>query len=719
MHEEEPATNLQTCDEAIMSDEEEKVELPLEDKEEPKLRRQARNYSRQDLELFDLLDRPVWVFDIERKAMWWANHASLGLWKADTREQLLARDFTDMSEATARQTQEYLVQFRQGLRVSDSWTFYPNGEGPKTCLITMSGMYVEDGRLVMLVEGEMLKAQETIGESAMRAVEMLRHLPVPVSQFDASGHVMDQNPESLHVFGGCNQDAGSGDGNCMTGCCGLLERFVDKELGKRVLDQVVQEGIDFNDEIQQHTKQGIRWFAIKLRRTKDHVNGLPVVLYSARDITALMEAKNNIIACVSAKNDADQANKAKSEFVAVISHEIRTPLHQVLGFLELMSGTNLNTQQTEYVSLMENSASALMSVINDLLDYTKLEAGKMKMEKIPFDVGAVARESLAVICAKTEAKGLSLSSNLDGRIPPLVGDPNRLRQVLLNFFQNAVKFTHEGGITLSLSRLPDDECGRVVLRFVVADTGIGISPEHHRLIFNKYQQAEPSVARHYGGTGLGLAICKIIAETLGGSIGVDSIVGQGSKFWFQIPYETATNKRTIPITPDQREQAPALHILVAEDNKINQKLLVAMLKRLGHSSTVAENGLQAVEAVQKNSYDLILMDVQMPEMDGMEATQIIRRNGWTEDVLPVLGLTADFRTTDLSKYQEIGMNDCIGKPIRINDLRAYLKKAVGSSYHHQKKCGGSRTPSLRGIPSSLFAKNIHISLEELYSKQRK
>jgi signal transduction histidine kinase/ActR/RegA family two-component response regulator len=669
-----------------VSDKEEKVKMQLLDnKEEPKLRRQARNYSREDLEPFDLLDHPVWVFDIAKKSMWWTNQAALTVWNADSREQLLARDFTDMSEASERRLQENLVQFGKGSRVVDSWTFYPNhGHHPVTVYCTMSGMYVEDGRLVMLVEGELMKAQETIDESALRGVEMLRHLPVPVGQFDASGQSMDQNPESLHVFGGCNHNAGSGDdnpdGKFMNGCS-LLERFVDKELGKRVLAQVVNEGIDFNDEIQQHTKQGIRWFAIKIRRSKDPVNGLPVAIYSARDITALIEAKNNIIACVSAKKDADQENMAKSEFVAVMAHEIRTPLHQVLGFLELMSGTKLNTQQTEYVSLMENSASALMSVINDLLDYTKLEAGKMKMEKIPFDVRGVAAGSLAVMGPKAEVKGLSLSSNLEDGIPPLVGDPNRLQQVLLNFFQNAVKFTHEGGISLSVSRLPDDECGRVVLKFVVADTGIGISPEHRQQIFDKYHQADSSIARKYGGTGLGLAICKIIVETLGGSIGVDSIVGHGSKFCFQIPYEKAVNKGKKRKTPDQMEEVSALHILVAEDNKINQKLVVAILKRLGHSSTVVETGLQAVEAVQKTRYDLILMDVQMPEMDGIEATQIIRRNGWNQDILPVLGLTAGFRTADLSKYQAIGMNDCLGKPIRIDDLSAYINKAVRIPNH--------------------------------------
>jgi CheY-like chemotaxis protein len=260
----------------------------------------------------------------------------------------------------------------------------------------------------------------------------------------------------------------------------------------------------------------------------------------------------------------------------------------------------------------------------------------------------------------------------------VAGDPNRLRQLLLNYLQNAVKFTKTGGIHLKVTRLLDDCQGRIMIKFVVADTGIGISPEHCQHIFQKYQQADASVARNYGGTGLGLAICKILVETLGGTIGVNSTVGKGSQFWFVLPYGLASSGAVSTTTVDSQTLScgHAMHILIAEDNKVNQKLLVALLNRLGHRATVVETGLQAVHAVEQENFDVVLMDVQMPEMDGLEATQIIRKMGYTLDALPILGLTADFRTADRAHYQSIGMNDCLGKPIRMKDLRTYLINVI-------------------------------------------
>jgi len=297
------------------------------------------------------------------------------------------------------------------------------------------------------------------------------------------------------------------------------------------------------------------------------------------------------------------------------------------------------------------------------------------MENIRMDVRDIVTTSLQVIAPKAEAKGLVLTSNIDSNLCPVLGDPCRLRQLLMNFLQNAVKFTTAGSISVTVKKMPVDDSGRVNLKFVVADTGIGIRPEHQRQIFEKYQQADPSVSRKYGGTGLGLAICTIIVETLGGKIGVDSVVGEGSKFWFQIPYDKAEITESIQDAPGSPRRARAFHVLVAEDNKVNQKLVVAVLKRLGHSTRVVETGLQAVEAVKKEKFDLVLMDIQMPEMDGIEATQLIRDIGWTKHALPVLGLTADFRTSDLSKYRSVGMNDCLGKPIKMKDLQTYLNSA--------------------------------------------
>jgi len=393
----------------------------------------------------------------------------------------------------------------------------------------------------------------------------------------------------------------------------------------------VGEGDDYRVEAQLHTLDGPRWFALDVRRSRDPITANMNILYSAQDITSVVQAKK----------EADQANSVKDEFFAIMvsfacvcrfplstdgvpasiylftntfcsllslkAHEIRTPLHQVNGFVELLSKTNLTKQQSEYVNLMDTSSVSMMCVINDLLDYTKLSSGQMELESFPFDPRDVAAGALAVIAPKITEKGLKLRSNLDTvQLPSSVlGDPNRLRQLLLNYLSNGVKFTEDGEITLEVCNIVEanaqDSCdGSVMLEFAVSDTGIGISPEHMQIIFEKYKQAGACIARQYGGTGLGLAICKSLVETMGGTIGVDSQVGHGARFWFRIPFGTPSQEhQSVSSEPvkDPSDCMRRLHVLVAEDNKVNQKLASAMLKRLGHQVTVVEDGMQAVEAV--------------------------------------------------------------------------------------------------------------------------
>jgi signal transduction histidine kinase/CheY-like chemotaxis protein len=393
------------------------------------------------------------------------------------------------------------------------------------------------------------------------------------------------------------------------------------------------------------------------------------IQYGTRDITDVIEAKKR----------ADQASMQKSDFIAVMAHEIRTPLHQVIGCIELLEHTTLSLEQSGLVDLMQNSAFSLMAVINDLLDYTKIEAGKMELESIPFEAKGVCDGTLADMEGKAAEKGLRLeSSSVSADSIPLkvVGDPNRLRQILLNLMSNAVKFTSQGGtITLSVSRKAEtDEKGRTILRFAVSDTGIGISTDHQKQIFTKYQQADPSVARNYGGSGLGLAICTSLVRLMGGSIGVESEVGEGSTFWFEVPFEKPADlKLKCEGKVDPEDTICGLSVLVAEDNKVNQKVVSAMLKRLGHEVTIAANGQIALDLLeQQRDFDVILMDVQMPVLDGIEATKEIRRWGWTR---PVIGLTASFQRSEVDFYQEIGMDNCLGKPVRLKDLRSAIFQA--------------------------------------------
>eukprot|EP00536_Pseudo-nitzschia_multiseries_P007395 jgi/Psemu1/240188/estExt_Genewise1.C_1740040 len=384
-----------------------------------------------------------------------------------------------------------------------------------------------------------------------------------------------------------------------------------------------------------------------------------------------------------------------------MAHEIRTPLHQVTGFIDLLELDAF--EQKNYIKLLKSSANQLMTVISDVLDYSKLEAGKMKTERIPFELLSVVQGSMEAVRGSCEEKGLYLTLEYEKKKPDcypnirsndipfrVLGDPNRLRQVLLNLLSNAVKFTEKGGIHVRVSS-SDEEFLPRSLRIIVTDTGMGISKEQQDAIFEKYQQANLSVARNFGGTGLGLSICKLLVEqTMGGSIGVDSDGGRGSSFYVMLPIELPREcidetSRGANGGKDNQENGASMNILVAEDNKINQKLVANMLKRMGHKSTLVENGRQAIDMiVRQNSlehfstalptasnveFDAVLMDIQMPVMDGLEATRRLRTMGYTD--LPIVGLTASVKRSD---YIELGFNDWLPKPILMKDLKAKLLK---------------------------------------------
>ena len=620
-------------------------------------------YSRADFKAFNLLRQPIWVFDIERKSMWWANNAALDLWNADSLESLLSRNFADMSEATEVRLGEYMTKFKDGGNVVEQWTYYPRGRGPTTVEAHMSGIMVDDGRILMLNEGKLL-SEEEVSQTSLRAVEILRHLPVLVSQFDMECNILHQNPEDSETFGtplpdskrACKKAAKRAEH------CNFLRRFVNQDLAQRVLDEATK-GNDSSVDAQLLTKYGPRWSSVEVRQARDPVTGNPSILFSTRDITDLVQAKK----------EADEANARKSEFIAVMAHEIRTPLHQVTGFIDLLSQTDLTKEQRGHVSLLQNSSSSLMTVINDLLDYTKLEAGKMELESIPFEPKAVVEGSVASISARAEKKGVNLTASITTGVPvKVIGDPNRLRQIMLNLLNNAVKFTCKGSIKVSVSCKRNLD-GDVAIRFEVEDTGIGIGNLRQAQIFRTYSQADPSIARNYGGTGLGLNICEKLVKVMRGEIGVESEVNRGSKFWFEIPFADAKGFQTDEIDFEDEDDPVDLNVLVAEDNKVNQKVVMAMLRRLGHRVTVVDNGEEAVEKLQSSKFDLVLMDIQMPVLDGIEATKEIRSRGWD---CPVVGLTASFQRSELPFYHQVGMNDCISKPILIKGLRTAISEHV-------------------------------------------
>ena len=379
--------------------------------------------------------------------------------------------------------------------------------------------------------------------------------------------------------------------------------------------------------------------------------------------------------------EAASAAKAKSVFLATMSHELRTPMNGVIGMSGLLLDTPLDAEQRRMVTATRQSAEALVAIVNDILDYSKLEAGRIELEAVDFEVRATVDGVLALLEPKATEKGLSLGLEAAPDVPALVqGDVGRLRQILFNLVGNAVKFTEAGEVRVVARRIAGPE-GEVRLAFEVRDSGIGIEPAALDKLFDRFSQADAAVARKYGGSGLGLAICRQLCRAMGGDIAVESAPGQGSVFRFVIPFRVVAARaapagRAPEAVPDI---APvrALRILVAEDNRVNQMLVVAVLGKKGHTVDVVSNGLEAVEAVQRAPYDVVLMDDQMPEMDGVSATHAIRALDGSAARVPIIAVTGNVLAEDRARYEGAGMSDYITKPIDFAALNAAIARCTG------------------------------------------
>ncbi|HEX8470990.1 MAG TPA: response regulator [Brevundimonas sp.] len=380
----------------------------------------------------------------------------------------------------------------------------------------------------------------------------------------------------------------------------------------------------------------------------------------------------------SARDKADAANTAKSSFLGVISHELRTPMNGVLGAAQLLSATRLESTQRDYLSIIRNSGDNLLSLLNDILDMTKIEAGKMTFETVDVSLEDLHRRVTGPFMAQAEAKGIEFVSTFEGDAPSIVrGDPLRVCQVIHNLLSNAVKFTERGVIhyTISSRRLSDQ---RVAFDFAIKDSGAGISPEDLARLFQPFTQVDASSTRRFGGTGLGLTIARRMANIMGGDITVNSAVGEGSTFTFSVEAEVVEWSAVVAAEPTAAEidAGQSLSVLVVEDHPVNRMILEAWLGSAGHATASAENGQIAVDMAREQAFDLIIMDVNMPVMDGLSATRLIRQTGANAET-PIAVLSASARSEDHVAGLDAGADAYLNKPIDFAALASLMNRAGG------------------------------------------
>ncbi|HBS86028.1 MAG: hypothetical protein A2W91_08280 [Bacteroidetes bacterium GWF2_38_335] len=503
----------------------------------------------------------------------------------------------------------------------------------------------------------------------------------PLIAININGKITDMN-KAMTIITGVSRKKLTGTN--------FFKYFTDQKKAKKVYVQVFDKGfvIDYPLTIKDHKLTDVLFNGSVYKDEKGNVLGAVVV---ARDITEqnlIAKSLNEAIIFAemateiaeeakskaeSATKIAEEAMKAKQQFLSNMSHEIRTPMNAIIGFTKVLLKTDLTEKQIEYLHAIKLSGDALIVLINDILDLAKVDAGKMTFEQIPFKMSLSISAMLHLFEIKIQEKNLLLFKDYDENIPDvLIGDPVRLHQIILNLISNAVKFTNHGKITVSVHLISEDDDSASV-EFTVSDTGIGIPREKLGKIFENFQQSNSETTRLYGGTGLGLAIAKHLVEAQGGTIGVKSQLNEGSIFSFNLNFLKTDLKAEIEI--DQIEissDIKNIKVLAVEDISINQLLMKTILDDFGFDFDVAENGKVAIEKMQSCKYDIVLMDLQMPIMNGFEATEHIRKIMLSE--IPIIAITADVTTIDLERCKTVGMNDHIAKPI---DEKLLYTKIIG------------------------------------------
>jgi PAS domain S-box-containing protein len=546
-----------------------------------------------------------------------------------------------------------------------------NPEILKAKVAVFADLYIKNREL--LVQKEQLKAlyrdvvaQKLLSKYSLSLIEASHD---PLFAISPEGKITDMNNASVKIIG-LSRDKLIGTN--------FFDYFTEPQKARKVYQEVFAKGSVADSPLTlRHNEGKLTEVLFNGSVYKDDMGNVLGVVIVARDVTAQKRFENELIEAKSnaehERQIAEEAVKAKQQFLSNMSHEIRTPMNAIIGFTNVVLKTDLSAKQKEYITAIKTSGDDLIVLINDILDLAKVNAGKMTFEKTPFKLESSISSMLQLFETKIQEKSLVLVKEYDSNIPELlIGDPARLNQIILNLISNAVKFTTKGKITVSVLMLTQDE-EKASIKFAVSDTGIGIEENKIANIFENFQQATSDTTRLYGGTGLGLAIVKQLVEPQGGTIQVESKINKGSTFSFILSFQKTVNTtESAQKITDLNTEIKNIKILVAEDMALNQLLMRTILEDFGFECDIASNGKLAIEKLEKNSYDIILMDLQMPEMNGFEATEYIRNI--LNSKIPIIALTADVTTVDLSKCEAAGMDDYISKPV---DDQILYSKIVG------------------------------------------
>ena len=585
-----------------------------------------------------------------------------------SREKLTGTDFFDYFTAPQKAREVYQEVFANG-SVTDSPLTLRHTNGKLTDVLFNGSVYKDDKGNVLgvVIVARDVTTQKLLSKYSLSLIEASRD---PLFTINSEGKISDMNNASVKITHVSREKLIGSD---------FSRYFTEPEKAREGYKQVFANGfvedfpltmmdgkltdVLFNGSVYKDDRGKVLG-AVVVARVITEQKRIEKELIEARVFAELATeiAEKAKINAESATTIAENAVKAKQQFLSNMSHEIRTPMNAIIGFTKVVLKTDLTAKQKEYLTAIKMSGDALIVLINDILDLAKVDSGKMSFEAIPFKLELSISAMLHLFDTKIQEKNLELVKEYDKNIPEvLIGDPVRLHQIILNLISNAVKFTSSGKITVSV-RLVSENNEKATIEFMVSDTGIGIAENKLENIFENFQQASSGTSRLYGGTGLGLAIVKQLVEPQGGIIHVKSKIKEGSTFSFTLTFKKTNEEVNLEIEPEEiNKEIRTVKILVVEDIPLNQLLMKTILDDLGFDRDIAENGKIAIEKLKINSYDIILMDLQMPEMNGFEATEYIRNT--MKSKIPIIALTADVTTVDLAKCKAIGMNDYVSKPV--------------------------------------------------------